>query len=382
MELILTNAKIYTPTEVIAPGTIVIEDGIIKQIMEGKVKDGIDLEGKIVAPGFIDTHIHGCYGFDTNNGESLRFQKMSKMLVRHGVTSFIPTTVTDSHENLLRISREVGKIIEEYKGDGGARILGLHLEGPYINPKKKGAQNPEYIRKPDFGEFMEYWKASNGNIREITIAPEVEGAIEFIENVTRLGVIVQLGHTNATYEEAKRAIIAGASKATHLFNAMRGIHHREVGVVGACLESENIYLEMICDLIHLSPQIIRLVYKLAGPYRITLVTDAISATGLPDGRYTLGGLDVIVQGGICRLLDGTLAGSTLTMDKAIKNLVNIGIPLRDALIMASYVPAKAIGESDIGILRPGYRADFVVLDNNLTVVQTYINGRLVFERDT
>ncbi|NJE08686.1 N-acetylglucosamine-6-phosphate deacetylase [Thermococcus sp. M39] len=378
--MILTNAKLYTPLEVIEPATVVIENGIIKKVFKGLVKDGIDLEGKILAPGFIDTHIHGCYGFDTNDAKVDSFLGMSKALVKHGVTAFIPTTVTASHEVLLKASKAVVEAIRtQEKKLEGARILGLHLEGPYINPEKRGAQNPAYIRKPSFEEFLEYWEASNGNIREITIAPEVEGALEFIEKAVELGVIVQLGHTNATYEEAKKAILAGASKATHLFNAMRGIHHRDVGVVGACLESESVFVELICDLIHLSPAAIKLAYKIAGKHRITLITDAISATGLPDGEYELGGLKVVVKDGICRLENGALAGSTLTMDKAIRNLVKIGIPIQDALIMASYTPARAISEEKLGLIKPGNKADLVVLDEKLRVEQTYVNGELVFE---
>ncbi len=381
MREVLTNARLYTPFDVVEPATVVIENGRVKKVYEGREENGIDLEGKILAPGFVDTHIHGCCGYDTNDGTVESLLRMSESLVKYGVTSFIPTTVTASHEELLRASRAVAEAMKAQERElRGARILGLHLEGPYINVEAKGAQNPAFIRKPNFEEFLEYWKASGGNIREITIAPEVEGALEFIERVTELGVIAQIGHTKATYEETRRGILAGARKATHLFNAMRGFHHREPGTVGACLESEGVYLELICDLIHVSPTAIRLVYRLAGPERVVLITDAISAAGLPDGRYELGGLKVIVKDGVCRLEDGTLAGSTLTMDRAIRNLVKIEIPLRDALIMATATPARALGREDIGVIRPGSRADFVVLSEKLEVEETYVAGKRVFEK--
>lgn len=380
MKTVLTNAKLYTPFNIIEPATVVIENGRIKRVLEGKSEEGINLEGKILVPGFVDTHIHGCCGYDTNDGTVESFLRMGESLVKYGVTSFIPTTVTASHEELLKASIAVAEAMNVQKRElRGARILGLHLEGPYINVEAKGAQNPAFIRKPDFNEFLEYWMASKGNIREITLAPEIEGALEFIGKVSELGVIVQIGHTRATYEETKRGIIAGAKKATHLFNAMRGFHHREPGTVGACLESDDVYLELICDLIHVSAVAIKLVYKVAGPERIVLITDAISAAGLPDGKYELGGLRVVVKEGICRLEDGTLAGSTLTMDKAVKNLVKIGIPLRDVLIMATATPARALGRADIGVIKPGSNADLVVLNEKLEVEKTYIGGHPVFE---
>ncbi len=378
--LVFTNAKLYTPFDIIEPATVVVEDELVKKVFKGHVNDGIDLKGKILVPGFIDTHIHGCCGHDTNEGTVKSLIEMSRKLSKYGVTSFIPTTVTASHEELLRVSKALAEVMEIQKRKlDGARILGLHLEGPYINVEARGAQNPDFIRKPDFKEFLDYWNTSGGNIREITLAPELEGALEFIEQATELGVLIQIGHTQATYEETRRGILSGAKKATHLFNAMRGFHHREPGTVGACLESDSVYLELICDLIHLSPTTINLVYRLASPERIVLITDAISATSLPDGKYELGGLKVVVKDGVCRLEDGTLAGSTLTMDKAIRNLVKMGIPFRDALIMATATPARALGERRMGEVKPGNIADLVVLNEKLEVEETYVAGRNVYQ---
>ena len=370
------NFIIITPSEALNSGTLVIEEGIVKSV---SLSEGEEGKGYIV-PGFVDTHIHGCCGYDTNDGTAEALLEMSKELVKFGVTSFIPTTVTASKEDLIKVAKAVAEAMKVQKKElNGARILGLHLEGPYINVEKKGAQNPEYIRKPDFDEFMEIWKAAEGNILEITVAPEVEGAKEFISKVTEMGVVVQLGHTNATYEEAKSGIYSGALKATHLFNGMRSFHHREAGVVGACLESQQVFVEMICDLVHLSEPVIRLVYNLVGKERMMLISDAISATGLEDGEYILGGLEVVVKDGVCRLKSGALAGSTLTLDKAVRNLVKIGIPFKDAIYMATQTPVKPLRMSSIGCIKPGCKADFVVLDKDLKVEEVYIEGKLIYK---
>lgn len=384
-ELILTNARLITPFEEIFPGTIEVKDGVIKKVYKGKNPKGENLEERIVSPGFIDIHTHGIGGFDiTQSAMELSEEKvvntlfeMSKKYINHGVTYFLPTTVTAPHEALLVAASGVKKAIENQDSFEGARIGGLHLEGPYINKEKKGAQNPQFIRPPSISELKEYWEASGGNIKTITIAPEVRGAIEFIHYAKALDISISLGHTNATYEEAKLAIYAGANRATHLYNGMRTIHHREPGIVIASLESPQVYLELICDLIHVSPQMLKFTIKVAGTDRIVVITDSIIATDLSDGEYTLGGLEVVVKDGICRLKNGGLAGSTLTMDDALKNLVNIGIPLRDALRMMTYNPAMVVGINKLGAILPGYLADLVVLDENLSVERVYLGGNIV-----
>lgn len=381
--VILTNARVITPFEEIYPGTVEIENGVIKKVYAGKNSSGEDLEGKIIAPGFIDVHTHGIGGFDvTYSAMSDSEQeveetliKMSEKYLTHGVTLFLPTTVTAPHEVLLIAAKGVKSVISYQKDQlAGAKIGGLHLEGPYINKEKKGAQNPEFIRFPNIQELKEYWEASEGNIKTITIAPEVEGSLELIQYARSLGIYVSLGHTNATYEEAKAAIYAGANRATHLYNAMRPINHREPGVIIAAIESPQVYLELICDLIHISPRIIHFTLKHAGVERIVTITDSIIATDFPDGKYSLGGLEVIVKDGVCRLKDGTLAGSTLTMDKALRNLVEIGIPLKDAIRTMTYNPAKALGIHKAGAILPGYLADLVILDRDLHIDSVYIDG--------
>jgi N-acetylglucosamine-6-phosphate deacetylase len=375
--LVLTCAELYTPLEVIRPATIRIEDGRILSIREERAAQGEDLGESLVAPGFVNVHVHGYEGHDATSGEVEPLLSLARTLAHHGVTAFVPTTVTAPHETLLAAAKATAEAMA-VQGDSpkGARILGLHLEGPYISPERRGAQNHEFIRLPDWEEFRAYWDASRGHIRAVTVAPELPGAVSFIEWAVALGVVVSLGHTNASYEEAKAAIAAGASRATHLYNAMPPWHHRAPGVVAACLESPQVVVELICDLVHVAPPMLRVAWRLAGSLRTALITDAIAAGGLPDGTYTLGGLVVEVKGGVPRLEDGALAGSTLTMDQAVRNAVDIGIPLRAALIMASLAPARACGEPTLGLLRPGCPADLVVLSReDLSVQRVYVGGR-------
>jgi len=375
--LVLTGARVYTPLEVVEPATLIIDRGRIASLRAGRSPRGEDLKGHIVAPGFVDLHVHGYAGYDATSGEPDLLLSLARVLARHGVTAFIPATVTGPHEVLLRAAKAIAEAIKaQGESPDGARILGLELEGPYINPERKGAQNADFIRAPDWDEFLEYWDAARGKIRTITLAPELPGALEFIERASRLGMVVSLGHTNASYEEAKAAIAAGATRATHLFNAMPPLHHRAPGVVAACLESPQVVVELVWDLVHVAPPMLRLAWRLAGSLRTALITDAIAAGGLPDGCYTLGGLAVEVKEGVPRLENGVLAGSTLTMDQAVRNAVAVGVPLREALIMASLAPARACGEPSLGILRPGSQADFVVLDpEELVLKRVYLGGR-------
>lgn len=265
-----------------------------------------------------------------------------------------------------------------------ARILVLHLEGPYTSPARAGAHNKKFIRKPSVKELEVLLKVSDGFIKEITIAPEVENTAELVEYALAMGITVQVGHTNATYEEALNVVLMGASKATHLYNAMREIHHRDPGVIIALLQSPSVYLEIIVDFVHVAPQVVKFTIDYAGVDRIVLVTDAISATGLPDGVYELGGLKIEVRNGISRLVEtGTLAGSTLTMDKAFKNTLSLGYSIEEVFRMASTNPAKSISahtKEKIGLIKPGYRADMVVLDQNFDIVMTIVDGRVVYEK--
>jgi N-acetylglucosamine-6-phosphate deacetylase len=377
--------KVITPYENLENKYIIIdkEKGIIKSISnENNIKD-IEIEeiheygDSIAIPGLIDIHIHGGYGIDIAEGRYEKLKNLSKILVKKGVTTFLPTIASMSIEDIKRCIDSVKRVIIESKES--SEILGLHLEGRYISKIKKGAQPEEHISKPDFEEFLKMFEYSEGLLKRVTIAPEVEGAIEFIKDVSSLGVIVALGHTNATYEEASKGIDAGAKLTTHTFNGMRNFHHRDPGILAAILLRDDVMAEAIADLIHLHPATIRLMYKCKGSNGIVLVTDAVSATGLPDGEYTIGSQKIIVKDGISRLEDGTLAGSTITLDKAIKNMVEvIGIPLREAVMMATANPARIMKIKNKGVIAPFYDADIVIVDNKINVVATYKNGKCVY----
>ncbi len=382
-ETVIYVGKLLTPFLVLERVSIRVKGGVIVSIEDGYVASSsvLDYRDYIAIPGLVDTHIHGIAGYDTNSGKTSDILGMSRALVRYGVTSFIPTSVTAPHDKLLEIAQAVANAQEvwmENKPKEGARILGLHLEGPYISMEKRGAQNPQYIRSASIDEVLEYWRASRGMLRILTLAPEVDGALELIPLLRTLGVSVSIGHTNADYETAKRAIARGANRATHIFNAMRGIHHREPGPIIALLEAPSVYVELIADFVHLHPATVKFVIDHVGYRRCVLITDAISATGLPDGRYSLGGLEVIVKDGIARLTNGALAGSTLTLDRAVRNIASLGYDLRHAVAMASHVPIRSIEYPMLGKVEPGYIADITILDNELRVVATIIEGEEVY----
>lgn len=385
---VLRNATIYTPYFTIDRGCIYIEDGYISEVdMEPCASTdmkAIDLHNYVVGPGFIDTHIHGILGVDVMDARPSSFLSMSRALSRYGVTSFIPTTVTAPHNTIIEVCKAFVEAYSQWTPLVGSRLLGLHLEGPYISSKRAGAQNKQFIRSPCIEEFKEYYSICRGLIREVTIAPEIEGAIDFIQMVSKMDIAVQIGHTDATYRETVQAILAGASKATHLYNGMREVHHREPGVVIALLSTPTVYIELIADLIHVSREMLKFTIDYAGVDRIILITDAVSATGMPDGIYELGGLKIKVENGISKLAEGGgLAGSTLTMDRAFRNIISLGYSIGDAFRMVSTNPAASIGAVErerIGLIRPGYRADLVVLNRELEVVMTIIDGYIVFNR--
>ncbi len=387
-ELVIRHARIYTPLTVVRDGYIVVEEDAIAEIgrepYSGTISDQLHAEGLIIAPGFIDTHIHGYGGRDTDEADVEAIYTISKGLVKHGVTSFVPSSVTMPHEALVEIAKSIKEAREQWKPERGARALGLHLEGPYLSVEKAGAQNKEYIRPASIKELKQYIEASGGLIRQITVAPENPGAPDLITYAVSQGITVSIGHTNATYEQTRLAIERGARKSTHTFNGMRGIHHREPGPVIAVLEDNSVYIELITDFIHISPPVVKFVIRYVGPYRMVLVSDSICATGLPDGAYELGGLKVIVKNGVPRLAEtGALAGSTLTLDRAVRNVHSLGFDLGETLVMASYTPAASINalyRDKVGLLAPGFKADLVFLDDSLNVVRTIIGGEIVYEK--
>jgi len=359
---------------------LVIEDDHIYDVIRETDKIPVEnLSDCYIMPGFVDIHTHGAVGYDVMDADPEGIVKMAEFLATQGVTSFLPTTTTLDIDTTLRAisSVETAKNLNK----DGARILGIHLEGPFINPMHKGAQNEKFIIEPTKSVLDQL--TSSGIIKLITIAPEIPGAIEAIRLLRENGIYVSLGHSDATYEDTVKAIMAGASQVTHLFNGMRPFHHREPGIIGAGLAEEALRCQIIADGIHLHFSSIRLVYKAKGYNNVILISDSMSATGLSDGDYELGGLNVTVKSGAPRLPDGRLAGSTLTLGVAVKNMVTRGlIPLPFVSEMASDVPAKSIGETATGSFSYGKKAVIVILDKFLRVVRTYIDGRAVYESES
>jgi N-acetylglucosamine-6-phosphate deacetylase len=380
--MILNLAEIYTPKRRIIRGSIKIENGVIKDLKPYWRSSDHSQETKemIAAPGFIDTHIHGYAGFDVSSGSINEIKRLSEELIKIGVTSFVPTTVSLKHEDLVKVAEAIGDLLSEDPMDHNrSRVLGLHLEGPYINVEMRGAQNPEAIRKLDMSEIDEYIKASERNIRIITLAPEIDNVLEKIPEIVNRGVIVSIGHTNASYEETKKAIERGARRITHIFNGMRRFHHRDPGPALAGLEDERVFIEFIADLVHLASPVVKMITKVARS-RAVVITDSISATGLGDGVYMLGGLKVVVKDSVARLEDGTLAGSTLTMIKALYNLIHIGLDVSEALYHLTEAPARSLEIKSLGCLRPGCVADIILMNKDLGISKVFLEGEEVYTK--
>lgn len=373
-------------------GWLHVENGKIVEFGSGQpseelsrhlVVKSFDLKGQWVIPGFIDIHVHGADGAEVMDGTPEALRKISSFHAKHGTTSWLPTTLTASI-NALEKSLQAARVVQrESSTMDGATILGVHLEGPFISPRKIGAQNPDFVLPPTVEVMDQLVGLMPGLVKKVTIAPEQEGAINVIRWLKNQSIIASIGHTDGSYMDTMRGIEAGATHATHLFNAMRGLHHRDGGVVGACLQSDEVLCELIADGHHVNSEVMKLIVRIKGSKRVALITDAISATGKPDGCYQLGGLDIIVKDGKSVLSDGsTLAGSTLTMDKAVRNMVSkVGVSLQDAVEMASTTPARELGfKEQKGTIAIGFDADLVVLDEALTVTKTFVQGREVFCR--
>jgi len=379
---VIAAERIYTPDICIAGGAILIRDGKIAAVTsreEFKAADIHDFSKDIIVPGFIDMHLHGISGVCTADADPRSIETMSEVLVRHGVTSFLPVLHSCDSSLLLRSIRAIASL--RGKRIRGAKPLGIYIEGPFVSPEKSGAMNSEYFKNPSQEIFDEIYEASAGELKIMTIAPELPGAIPIIRYILSRRVQVALGHTNASYEYARAAIRAGASHVTHLFNAMRAFHHRDPGIVGAVLEDPGVSVEVIADLVHLSSTAIKLTYMLKPRDKVVCITDALAAD-LPEGIHQIADREILVKSDAAYLSDGkTLAGSTLTLDKALRNLVfDIGIPLEDALRFMTANPAKVLGERCLGAIKVGSRADLTVLDRNFRVVATFVDGVLVYRR--
>lgn len=384
--LAITSGKVVTPGGVIEDGVVLCEDAQIKFV--GSAKDAepepnsliINAGGKFVMPGFIDTHFHGSGGDDVmaNGAEGIR--RIARALLKFGTTGFLATTIAARHSELMRAVEDT--IAAEEKDAPAAEILGLHIEGPYINVKFKGAQPEWGIRDPNFDECNQLLDAAAGRIKIMTIAPELPGGLEMIRLLSQAGVAASVGHSEADYDTALAAIEAGATRATHLFNAMSGVHHRKPGLAAAVLNEPGICAEMICDGVHVNPRMVALAWKAKGRDAMTLVTDATAAQGVGDGMFTLGDFQIQVRGPLCTLMDGvTIAGSVLTMNLAVGNAIGFtGMSLIDAAHTASMLPAQACGVADRkGSIEAGKDADIAILNHDFSVSHTIRAGAVAYQ---
>lgn len=366
----------FLEDRIVKPAYVEIENGKFVQVAEDWVGDFEDYTQFTMAPGYVDTHIHGYLGHDIMDASVEGLHAISEGILKNGVTSFLPTTLTASVEQLNEACRVVGDHYQEVRG---AKVRGIFLEGPFFTEKHKGAQNPDYFSDPDIEKLKKWKDLSKGLVNKIAIAPERAGVEEFTKEAKKLGVTVALGHSDASYEQAYQAVLAGASIFVHTYNGMSPLHHREPGMVGAALSTEETYGELICDGHHVHPAAAKVVLRAKGFDRVLLITDCMMAGGLEEGMYKLGEFDVKVEGGTARLESGSLAGSVLKLNEAVKNVCDWGLAdAYHAVLMASLIPAKSVGIDDVcGKIAPGYDADFNLLNEDMTIHKTFLNGLAV-----
>lgn len=389
MSLIITGLKVYTEQDTLSDAAVVVENGLIQsidaamQVQHSKEDEVLSFPAEYhLVPGFIDLHVHGANGSDVMDGTVASLENISKALAAEGTTGFLATTMTANTDEIKKALVAVRDFMDAKHETQGAALLGAHLEGPFISPKKSGAQQANHTQIPDLAIMEEWQQSATHVVKLVTLAPELANSVAFIRYLKENNIIAAIGHTDATYVETLAAIDEGVTYATHLFNAMRGIHHREPGPVTAALLSEKVSTELIVDGIHLHPAIVQLILKLKTKDKMLLVTDAMRAKCLGDGHYDLGGQNVIVKEGVATLEDGTLAGSTLKMQAAIQQMIRFTqCALEDVLMMASQNPAMMLGVFDKkGSIKLGKDADLVVLDEHLNVVLTVCGGKIVYRK--
>lgn len=369
--------QFFYPSGTKGPGYLEIVDGRFGKFVTTLPKDEPcqieDYTGYYIAPGLVDTHIHGYKNHDVMDNDLEGLKVMSEALLECGVTSFLPTTLTSSVEHLTEVARTVAMAKEQVTG---AKIAGIYFEGPFFDEVHKGAQNPAYFHDPSLETFNVWQEAANGLIKKIALAPERNGVETFVQTLTDQGVVVALGHSNATFEQAKQAVDAGASVFVHAFNGMRGLNHREPGMVGALMQLDHVFSELICDGHHVHPEACGLLIDKVGPEHVALITDCMMAGGMPEGHYELGEFPVVVKEGTVRLESGNLAGSLLKLKEALQHVVQWGIATpEEAVMMATYVPAVSCKlDETCGMIKTGRAADFIVLDPKMTLQATYLDG--------
>ncbi len=377
--------RALTPHEEIADAALVVRDGKIVQIgpraavtipPDAPVREA---RGMTLVPGFVDVHIHGAAGHDVMEAIPESLAAIASFTASHGTTSLVATTVTASKAETCRAASGIAAWMKSEASrtldEGRAEILGIHFEGPFISAARRGVHPPQWIAAPNVALLDEFLSAASGAARILTLAPELPGALDLIARARAAGVVVSLGHTDATFAQAGDAIARGARHAAHVFNAMRPFAHRETGVLGAVLTAPEVTAELIADGVHVDDAAIRILLAAKGPRGVVLVSDGTSATGMPDGRYRLGTMEVAVSGGIARNAEGKLAGSTLTLDRALRHMLALGFPLPDALAMLTANPARLLGlERRKGALAPGADADLVLLDAQMHVASVFTRG--------
>ncbi len=383
--LAITAKRLVTPAETVEHPLVLVAEGKIVEVSVRTTRavpsgvTALDFGDGTIAPGYIDLHIHGSAGYDAMADSAEALPAIERLLSRHGVTGYYPTTLTAAMDPTLSALERLADAIEHRdKPNGGAttgaRPLGIHLEGPFISHARKGVHPTENLLPPKLQTFERFWQAARGHIRMMTIAPELDGAVEVIAEAARRGVCVSLGHSDADFDVAERGVAAGARHATHTFNAMRPLDHRRPGILGAVLTDSRLSADIIADGVHLDPAIVKLFANAKGPELTVLITDATASTGMPEGRYHLGALEIEVMDGKC-LANGILAGSILTMDAAVRNLARFaGWSLPQAVAAATRNPARVARLANKGVLAAGADADFIVLNSAGDVLRTFLDG--------
>lgn len=386
MKTLFKNVKIITPFDVLHNHSVIIKDGKIENIIEDETinledfKTVVDGEGLYLAPGFVDIHNHGNSGYDVMDATEEALDKMGEYHISNGVTSYLGTALTSSYENL----KNAIKNIVDYKNkEDKSHIIGIHLEGPFFNSIKKGAQPEKYIDTPSVEKIQSLLDVSDGMLKMVSLAPELIGSMDLIRYLRAQDIVVAMAHSNAEYKAAKEGIENGITVATHLYNGMRNFTHREPGIVGASLTDDRVYCEIIYDRFHLHDAAVKVALKMKGYEKIILVSDAMMAAGLEDGEYDLGGQKVFVKDKLPRLESGSIAGSTLDLQRAVYNMINfLQVPINEAVKMASLNPAKAINmDKHLGSIEIEKEANMILFDDNIDIKKVFIGGNLSWKKN-